>query len=86
MKQSSLKTSISTDDVNDDPITDDLVKRDTNYHSIAYFSLLKLLNDPMLAEYHMSCAQCITFIIRDMGAQAHDLLDSVHFPIFTIMQ
>ena len=63
------------DDENYDALS--VRRKDDDFQGIAYNALLKMLQDPVLIEYHMSCAQCITFITRDMGAHAKLFLNSV---------
>lgn len=67
----------------DDLVADGLSRKDDDFNLIAFRALLKILEDPILAEYHMSCAQCITFIIRELGPLAKQIMDEV-FMVFVI--
>ena len=44
---------------------------------LAYSALLRIVEDPVLVEYHMPATQCITFIVKELGPRARHLLDSV---------
>lgn len=76
MKQKSAEPETS-DHEEDAQIADGLSKKNDDFNMIAFKALLKILEDPVLTEYHMSCAQCITFIIRELGPQAKPIMDMV---------
>jgi Serine/threonine-protein kinase mTOR domain len=78
MKSSSIPLDPTREEDDEDNFDAPLVRRkDDDFQSIAYSALLKMLQDPVLLEYHMSCTQCITFITRDMGPHAKLYLNSV---------
>lgn len=44
---------------------------------LAFSSLLKIIQDPALIEFHMPATQCITFIVKELGPRARFILDRV---------
>jgi hypothetical protein len=84
MKNSSIPVDPTREEDEEENCDAPLVRRkDDDFHGIAYNALLKMLQDPVLLEYHMSCSQCITFITRDMGPHAKLFLNSVL--VFSLM-